>query len=230
MTLVTMNAAAIGGAIDLPYTGRVVVPANGTITVDSRDVLALMIEGATYMSTIQRSAYFPAARAATAGRLVASTALTNGTLAIANQVDVPRQGQVIMGNGAGPPITAGNLALTYIANDGAPQVDNFSAVLASSGAATSATSKGIQVINSAIVTGIVGGSSPFVYISDTNSLSFVVEPGFQGFALVREAVDATTEISGQTVASSAASVTPSTAPNGTHNFSMSATYQYPGNV
>ena len=185
MTTVVMNASAIGGTLNLPFTGQVVVPANGIITVDARDGLDLLRDGATYVRTYQRATYFQSPRNGSAGRIVASTALANGTLTIANQVNVPRQLSVLLQNGAGAPVTAGNLALTYVANDGTVQVDNFSCVLASSGTATISTSKGVQVMtaSAAIVTGIVGGSSPNVQIADTNSLSAYVNPGFAGFAL-----------------------------------------------
>jgi hypothetical protein len=65
---------------------------------------------------------------ATAGRIVASVALANGALAIANQPDTARQVDARVDPGAAA-ITAGTLTVTYAANDGtAAQVDVLSLV------------------------------------------------------------------------------------------------------
>jgi hypothetical protein len=223
---VQMSAAAIGGTLNLPNTGTVQVPASGLITVDTRDAIDLIRRGGAYVNQRVVVNVFTTPRAASAGRLVASTTLSNGTLTIANQPDVPRQGAVYIDPGTSA-ITAGNVAVSYVANDGTSQVDNFSAVMPPSVAVTQNTTKGIVVLSSVVVTAVAGGATPHVQVNDTNSLAMMVDPGFQSFALLREDVDSTYEASGQTVASSAASVTPSTAPNATHNFTIRAGWTVP---
>lgn len=215
---VRVSVAAIGGQIVQQALPGVVVPANGIITVDSSNIAALLAAGATYVnSSFGRQLISPAPRVASAGRLVASVALANGTLTIANQPDVPRQAALRIDTGTSG-ITAGNVALTYVANDGTVQVDNISAVLPASTLATTNTSKGVVQMNSAIVTGLVGGASPLVQLNDTNSLSVMVDPGFVDFAVVAEVDDTAVSTAIGTVASSAASITPTATPNGTHTY------------
>jgi hypothetical protein len=216
MSTVKMNALAIGGTIQLPATGNVTVPADGLISVDSTDVAALLRMGATYIMARTKSVNILAPRAASAGRLVASTALSNGTKTIAAQPDVPRQGVLRIDPGTSA-ITAGNVAINYLANDGTTVTDNVSAIMGGTTVVSTNTSKGIVTLNSVIVTAIAGGASPQVQLNDTNSLSVSVDPGFVDFTLLAEFADATNE--GQVaIASSAASFTPSTTPNSTHNY------------
>jgi len=219
MTTVRMNANAIGGTINLSNTGSVTVPTDGIVTVDVRDAPFLLAAGAAYINTVSRYFGVPVApAAATAGRLVASTALANGTLSIAHQPDVPRQGVLRIDPGTSA-ITAGSVTTSYTANDGTATVDTVSAVMPGTTVVSSITSKGILVLSSVVVAGIVGGASPLVQLNDTNSLSVPVDPGFTDFAPVLGLLDGAAH--GQSaVASSAASFTPSTAPNGTHTFGM----------
>lgn len=215
---VSLNAASIGGTI-FPggSTARIPVPANGQITVPTQDAPVYIAAGAKYTSTNARSQVLSAApRAGSAGRIVASVALANGTLTIANQPDVPRQLAVRVDTGTSA-ITAGNLALTYLANDGTTQVDNISPVAPASTLLTTSTSKGVVSLTSAIVTALAGGASPKVQINDTNSLSVQVDPNFSGVMFNQTVADGAAE--GQVaVDSSSASWTPSTTPNGTHTY------------
>jgi hypothetical protein len=163
--------------------------------------------------------------------LIASTALSNGTLAIANQPDVGRQGQVVLSNGT-VPITAGNIAVTYIANDTTNQVDNILAMNCPvSGSYSVATSKGIVQLGSVVVTGMAGGASPSIQLNDTNSLAVTVDPGFVDFgcslAYTSGAVPAAGATGVAAVAASAACVTPSTTPNGTVTYSFVASFKAP---
>jgi hypothetical protein len=223
MATVRMNAAAIGGTIYCQNTGPVTVPSDGIITVDSRDAAQLLLVGASYINARTGQATITTPAAATAARLVASTALSNGTKTIANQPDVPRPGALRIDPGGGT-ITAGNVALTYTANDGTTQVDNLSAI--TTALFTQGTSKGIISLTSVITTGIVGGTSPLMQVDTTAALSVPVDPGFVDFAILRENVDGTSE--GQVaVASSAASFTPSTAPNATHSYGVFYGYTMP---
>ena len=225
MTTVKMNAVAIGGTINLPNTGNVFVPADGIITVDSNDVPFLLRAGATYINTRNKTATLTSPLAATAGRLVASTALSNGTKTIAHQPDVPRQAVLRIDPGTSA-ITAGNVAMNYIANDGSTVTDNVSLIMPGTTVVSTNTSRGVLNLNSVIVTALAGGASPEMQVNDTNSLSVPVDPGFVDFAMVTEYVDAVPE--GQvSVASSAGSFTPSTTPNGTHTYGAFYSYNAP---
>lgn len=222
MTTVQMNASAIGGTLQLSYSGTVLVPANGIITVDSRDVQALLLDGAKYVSSKATSQYIGIPAAGAVGAFVASTAFSNGTLTIAAQPDVPRLASVRVFPGTSP-ITSGNVAVNYIGNDGQTITDNFSAIGVASAAVSANTSRGVVHINSVIVTGVTGGVSPGVQMDSLNSLALMVDPGFFGFTADKATVDNADNgiISTQ---SSAACITPSTAPNGTHTFSIAGSY------
>ncbi len=223
MTTVKMNATSIGGNIpNLNYTGAVNVPTDGIITVDSRDAPALLARGATYLSPLVRRSTFTSPVAAPAGRVVASTALSNGSKAVANQPDVPRQGVLRIDPGT-LAITAGTVSIPYVANDGTSVTDVVSAVMPGTTVVSTLTSKGILTLSPIVVAGIVGGASPLVQLNDTNSLSVLVDPGFVDFTMLQELAGSTVE--GQVaVASSAASFTPSTTPNGTVTYNAVAQY------
>jgi hypothetical protein len=212
---VQMNAAGLGTVY--ADWGTYAVPTNGLITVDSRDVITLLRTGATYINAMTRSATIsPAPRAGSAGRIVASVALSNGTLSIANQPDVSRQVATRVDPGT-TAITAGTLTNIYVANDGTTTTDAVSLAAAASTPVTVSSSKGVVKMTSAIVTGLVGGASPLIQVNDTNSLSVMVDPGFTNFSVLKESVDGADETIG-TVATAAASITPTTAPNATHTY------------
>lgn len=226
MTFVTLDAGDLGGVIQLPWTGSVRVPANGRVSVDQRDVPVALALGMNYVRTQSRfQAIAGTPNAAVAGQIVASTALANGTLTIANQPDVPRMCAVRVDPGT-TAITAGNLAFAYVANDGATHTDNISLAAAASTAVTTSFTYGVVLANSAIVTELTGGASPKIQINDTNALALQVDPGFTDFAVIRAEADDTNETIG-TVSSSAASITPNTAPNGTHTFGFYYNYSAP---
>lgn len=221
---VTIDASRLGGTV-FPggSTPRIPIPANGQITVPAIDVGSYLAAGARLVRNITRQGSPPVApRAASAGRIVASAALSNGTLTIANQPDVPRQLAVRVDPGT-VALTGGNVALTYTANDGTTQVDNISAATPASTPATTLTSKGVQSLTSAIVTGVAGGASPKVQVNDTNSISMLVDANYTNFTLLSTDADGAADGT-VAVASSAASYTPSTAPNGTHTYSASYGY------
>lgn len=222
MAQIQLNASNIGGTIMTANSGPIVVPANGVITVDSRDAASLLAAGAFYLNSRTNFYTTGAARAASAGRIVSSVALANGTLAIANQPDFPRQLNLRVDPGT-TALTAGNVAITYIANDGGVQVDNLSVVAPATAAFSQNTSKGVVSLTSVIATAIAGGASPGVQVNDTNSLSVPVDPGFANFSVFKEFDDATSTTIG-TVATLAGSITPTTTPNSTHTFTIGSTY------
>jgi hypothetical protein len=218
----------LGGVIQTQHSNpaNVQAGADNTITVDARDAPALLAAGATYINN--RAAFAnitPAPVAATAGQIVASVALANGTLSIAHQPDVPRQCALRVSPGTSP-ITAGLATLTYVANDGQSQVDAVSLVMPGTAVVTTNTTKAVAVMNSVVITALAGGATPLTQVNDTNSLGLPVDPGYIDFTVVRESDDNANVTIG-TVASSAASVTPSTAPNGTHVYSFGYSYSAP---
>lgn len=230
MATVQMNAAGVGGLINFQATGPVVVPTSGLISINTLDVPDALRMGCTYVN--QRSGQQvvgqginSGARPASAGRLIASTSLAAGTLSIANQPDFPRQADMVITAGTSA-VTAGTLTLSYRANDSTNQVDVMSVVTAASGTLTTRTTKGVVTITSAIVTGVAGGASPAIQLNDTNALSMLVDPGFQSFSVIKETVNGANETVG-TVASSAASVTPTTTPATTNIYSFGYTFTSP---
>lgn len=224
---ITLDASAFSGVIILGGSiTRVPIPANGRVTVDNMSAISLLAAGAKYVSSrSSMQAIVGTPRAASAGRIVASVALSNGTLTIANQPDVPRQVAVYVDPGTSD-ITAGNIALTYVANDGSTQVDNVSAATPASTTKTVSSSKGAVTVTSVIVTAMAGGASPKTQVNDTNSLSVMVPTAYTAFTIDRTFADGAAE--GQVaVASTAASYTPSTTPNGTHTYSAAFAYVSP---
>ncbi len=218
MATTVLNASAVPGTIQLPFTGTVAVPSNGRITVDSRDVLVCLSMGMLYVNSSSRVQAFSAPLAASAGRLVGSTSLANGTLSIANQPDVSRLGALRVDPGTSA-ITAGNAAIAYRSNTGALYTDNISLVMPATTPVTTQTTYGITILSSVIVTGLAGGASPKIQLNNTNVLALEVNPGFAAFSVFREETDGVNGTIG-TVASTAAGVTPSTTPNGTHNYNF----------
>src|SRR5579864_788359 len=222
---VQMNASAIGGLIQTQFSGNQRVPASGVITVDSRDAAALLAAGANYVRKGAGSASFTAPIVGAVGQIVASTTLANGTLTIANDPDVGRQCSVRIATGTST-VTAGNVAFTYVANDGQATVDNFSAIGVGTTILSTNTSKGVLVPTSVIATGLVGATSTTkIQIDTLNALACPVDPGFSSFALTFASEDGT--YNGGATADSAGCVTPSTAPNGTHNYVFGFTFTSP---
>lgn len=223
---VKMSAAGIGGGSIQAPSGTYNIPADGIITVLSSDVSALLAAGLQFVNIMTRwQTISPAPRAATAARIVASTSLANGTIAIANQPDYPRLGALRVDPGTSA-ITAGTAALVYTANDGTPQTDSLTLVAAASTPTTQNTSKGVLHLASITIAGLAGGTSPLVQVNDTNILSLMVQQGAADFTIIKENVDGADEAIG-TVTSSAFSVAPTTVPNGTHTYGFGYSFNAP---
>ncbi len=228
MSTLVLDASAIGGTIQLPWTGSVFVPASGRVTVDQRDVSVALAMGMSYVRTVSAyQALAAAPRVASAGRIVASTSLANGTLSIANQPDVPRVLALRSDTGTSA-ITAGVATAIYKANNGLTVTDAINLVAPASSLTTTNTSFGVVSLTSLIVTGLVGGTSPKIQLNDTNAFSMQVPPGFAAFAGVSEVTDGTAAGVG-TVSSTAASIVPSTTPNATHTYAWYFNYSAPNN-
>lgn len=195
--------------------------AAGVIQVASNDITAAVNAGWVFAFQEFRKETFTAPLVATVGKIVASAALTNGVLTIANQTDVSRPIAPRIDPGVSA-ITAGTLTLVYIANDGTTTTDTLTLVAALSTPVTLSSSKGVLSLTSATVAGLVGGTSPKVQIDTNASLAVSLPPAALAFTETFEATDGVPNTLG--TASSFGIVKPNTAPNGTHNYSLG--YQY----
>lgn len=212
-----------GGLIQGAYGNYQPSASDGSYTVDSRDVPPLLAAGFSYVRTQQQAYTLPLApAAASVGGIVSSVALSNGTLAITHQPDVMRPVNVEVGTGT-TAITAGNVAVTYVANDGTTQTDNISTVIALSTAETVGLSKCVDTITSITVSGVVGGTSPWIRLSTTAALGLPLAPGAIDLAVTRE-YDAGATIAIGTLGTALGSITPTTAPNATVTYSFFYTY------
>lgn len=219
MPTIQVYGANVGGLIQGEF-GNYGPAADGTYVIDSRDLFAALRAGAALLIKSVQSYTLPGTPiAATAGAYIASVTLSNATLTIAAQPDVPRQAQFILGNGTGP-ITAGSIAVTYFANDGTTQVDTISAVLGASASSTFNTSKGVSHFTSVIASGIVGGTSPFIYAGPTSVLTLPVAPGATDFAVQKENVSGVDEAVGTLTTGTLGGITPTSVPNGTRTYSF----------
>ena len=215
--------AGLGGVIQGSY-GTYQPASDGSYTVDSRDVAPLLAAGFNYVKVVSSNYTLPLAPlAATVGQIVASGALSNGSVSITHQPDVPRPVNIEVGTGTSA-ITAGTVTVVYTANDGATQTDTLSLICALSTAVTQGLSKGVDTITSMTVAGVVGGTTPWLRASTTASLSLPVAPGGIDISVTRE-WDAGATIAVGTVSSTTlASIAPTTAPNGTVTYSFLYNY------
>ena len=214
------------GAFQGPNSGSVAENSDGTFSIDPRDTIYAFGAGYVPARTEVRFHTSSAPAVASAGLCFASASLANGTLAVAANVDVMRQVQALVFPGT-TAITAGNLALTYDANDGTvAQVDNLSLITALSTTLTLTASKGVLRMRSQIVTGLTGGTSPTIYIGTTAAVAVPVPEGAQDLTIVSEFLDAavvTVANAGTLTTAPLGVYTPHTAPNATHNFGIGYT-------
>src|SRR5262245_21798238 len=150
MTVLVIAAVGVtaSGAFQGPNSGSVNAASDGTFAIDPPDLAFAL--GAGYVPVRRQSHSFApmvsAPAAATAGRIVASVALTNTSLTIANNPDTMRKCQVRVDPGT-VAITAGICTVTYAANDGtAAQVDALSLVTAASTLLTLPFTKGVLTV------------------------------------------------------------------------------------
>lgn len=217
----------IGGPIQTANSGTVYPNSQGIITVSSADVGDLVKAGCVNIN-LNHNFYTPgsAPAAASAGLFFASAALSNGTLAIAAQADVPRPATAIINPGT-LAITAGTLALTYSANDGTTaQVDSFPLNTAVSTNLTLQTTKGVEIMSSMVVAGLSGGATPGVQIGTTLALALPVAPQPFALALTKEVHTGANATLGTLVGTNGI-VNPSTAPNGTITYGFGYNYGSP---
>ena len=238
MSNVTMFApAGSGGSVQTDNSGTVFVASNGTVSISPLDVPTFQKLGfkiATTRHAVYTTPAIPGVALAT--ETVTSVSLANGTLTIAAQPVVPRPLQAVIDPGAAA-ITAGVLTLTYTGNDGQTHVDALSVVVALASVLTIQTSYGVEHLTSAIVTGLVGGSSPKVRGVGTNpTLALPVDGQFASLTVTKETIISTTITTGittgvdETVGSvlpSMGCIIPTTAPNASQLLSFGYNYLAP---
>ena len=226
ITLQMAPTTGIGGQIQGAY-GTYYQATDGSFTVDSRDAPTLLAQGFVYVSQTEDSYTTPIAPlAATVGRVVASTALSNGTIAISNQTDMVRPVTVEVGAGT-LAITAGTLSITYLGNDGLSTAETYSLVCPASTIVTQYLSRGVSIISSLVTSGVVGGASPFFRMSTTTAISVPVAQKAIDFGVTREYDAGATIAVGTLFSSTLASITPTTTPNGTVTYSFVYYYVSP---
>jgi len=226
MPTVQLAGSAVGGLIQGAF-GNYQPAADGTYTVDTRDAPPLLAAGMQYIKNV--SDYYTlrkAPLAATTGQIVASGALSNGSVAVSNQPDVPRPVKLAIGTGTGA-ITGGNIAIAYYGNDGVLATENYSAVVGASAASTVYLTRGVAQISTIAVSGLVGGTAPFIRLDTTADLSVPVHPNTVDVVVFKEDVDLTSETVGPAVAGVLASLTPTTAPNATHTYGFGYSFVAP---
>ena len=225
MSTVQLAGNGFGGLVQGNF-GNYQAAADGTFTVDNRDAPALLTQGLSYVKQTSRSYTAPLApAAATVGAVVASGALSNGSVSITAQPDVMRPVTFEVGTGT-TAITAGTATIIYVGNDGQTDTDVFSLACALSSAVTQTLSRGAVSITSVTIAGLVGGTSPWRRMSTTAAVSVPVDAGAVDFAVTRE-YDAGATIAIGALAVPLGSVTPTTAPNGTVTYGFGYNFLSP---
>jgi hypothetical protein len=208
------------GAFQGPFSGTVQAGTDGTFAIDPRDQNDALKAG--YIPVRRNVFSFqptPTAVAIlTVGQIVASAALANGALTIANQPDVMRQVAMRIDPGTSA-ITAGTMTASYTANDGTTQTDALSLVATASTPFTSFLTKGVLVLQTPTIAGLVGGTSPKIELDTTAALAVPIPQGSVDVTVLKESHDSTLNSTLGTI-TNAGIWTPNTAPNATHTFSV----------
>ena len=225
MSNVQLAGNGFGGIVQGNF-GNYQAASDGSFTVDAQDVPALLARGMSYVKQSSSSYTLPLPpAAATIATIVASGALSNGSVSVAANPDTMRPVNVEVGTGT-TAITAGNMAVTYVGNDGQSATDNISLICPLSSAVTHALSRGVIAISAITVSGLVGGTSPWRRLSTTAAVSVPVSAGAIDFSVFQE-YDAGATIAVGALASALGSITPTTAPNGTVTYGFGYSYVSP---
>jgi len=203
---------------------------DGFYTVDTRDVPQLLEAGLVFLSNPGASYTTPITpRAGTSGRIIASATMSNGALSIANQPDIGRQLNVVLGNPTTPGISAGSVTLGYLASDGQVHSDVYSLpAVPTPGTITLSTSRPVVKLNTAFVSALAGGASPNVRVDDANLFGLPSDANAQDFVVNQEFDGGTNQTSPGTASTScigAASVV--NTPTGSSTLSFLYSYVAP---
>ena len=221
--VIAVPGAAPLGAFSGPFSGSVNATAiDNTFTIDVRDLAFAM--GLGYVQVYKDSRFYsatPTPAAASVAGLVASVALANGALTLVAAVpDAMRQ--IFMRVDPGTTgITAGVCTVTYNANDGtAPQVDILQLATPLSTILSTNLSKGVLTVASAVVSGLVGGTTPKIQFGTTAALAVPLPPGSVDVAILKEITDTADTSATLGTLTNAGIWTPHTVPNATHTFGV----------
>jgi hypothetical protein len=220
------GSSGVGGVIYGNF-GTYTPASDGTYSVDTRDAPSLLAMGMGYVKTLVGYYTTPLApAAAAAGAIVASVAISNATLTIAASPDVMRPVAVEVGAGTGA-ITAGQVAVTYVGNDGQSGTDTVNLAAAASSGFTQTLSRGVMTMTSAIVTGFAqNGTGAFIRLNTLAQLSMPVGPNSTDFSVKRE-YDAGATVAVGTLSTALGSIAPTNAPNATRTYSFAYDYTSP---
>jgi hypothetical protein len=153
--------------------------------VASGDVVSLLNMGCTPSTLKTRLLAAGAVLTASLTGIISNVALTNLTLTIAAQPDVPRQLVLTMAPGAAA-VTAGQALITYVAADGSVQVETASLITGSGVTVTYKTVKAVAELTSVVTSGVVGGSSPTIEMGTNGVIGLPAEQGAIGFSVFKE--------------------------------------------
>lgn len=228
MPTVQLAGNGFGGVVQGNF-GTYQAAADGSFTVDARDVPSLLTRGMAYVKQTSRAFALPLApAAASVGGLLASGALSNASVSVTAQPDTMRPVNFEWGTGT-TAITAGQAAITYTGNDGVVGTDIIPLATALSTANTVALSRGVTSIAAGgiVISGLVGGTSPWRRVSTTAGLSVPVDPSAVDFSVTREYDAGATIAVGALISTVLGSITPTTAPNATVTYSFNYAYLSP---
>lgn len=227
MPTVQLAGNGFGGVIQGNF-GNYQAATDGSFTVDTRDAPALLAQGMAYVKQTSRAYALPLAPAAAAvAGLLASAALSNGTVSITTQPDTMRPLNFEFGTGTSA-ITGGTASITYTGNDGVVGTDVIPLTLAASSASTVALSRGVVSIaaNGIVIAGLTGGVAAWRRVSTTAGLAVPVDPNSTDFVVTRE-YDAGATIAIGALLPALGCITPTTAPNATVTYSFNYSYLSP---
>jgi hypothetical protein len=215
-TTVTLRAppGSNGATVQTGY-GVYIVGNDGSVAVDSRAVSALLGAGFTYFRSGAGHARYTAPLAADLVSIVAAAAAAAGAVVIAAQPDYPRKLQVRLVRTSGD-IASGTLTLVGTNAQGQPITEVVSLVTAGA-SLTIKTANAYAHLTSGTVSALTGTYSYTLGIGAAADLGLPLPPAFQDLAVFKENVDAADETVG-TIDGVAGTVSPTTAPNGTHSF------------
>ena len=221
--MTTQKMVSVSGVVagyDGPFTGSVDPNSDGSVTIDIRDVPAAI--GGGLMPAFDRLFHYGNAipAAASTSLVVHSSTLANGSLTISAQPDVARQLQAVVTPGT-TGITAGELILEYVANDGTTTTDSLDLSEVGTTTTTLRSTKGALHVNSASVADLAGGGSPTVIVGTNATLGVPMNPFAVAGTIFKENLDGSdVAVGSRGTLTGTGLYTPATAPNGTHTFAM----------
>jgi len=214
MTTVVMRApAGATGTVQGPAGLQYTIGADGSVTVDASLVPPLQRAGYTYFFTDSGNEYIQAPIAAELVSIVAAASPTSGTpMTIAAQPHWPRKLQV-RGVYSG---AVANLVVNIVGVNpqGASVTETVNVAAGSS--TTFPTVNAYAKVTSVTPVGTTTNVTT-IGVGVGNALALALPSGFQDLNVFKAIVDTSDDVVG-TVDLVAGTITPTTAPNGTHNY------------